>query len=61
MDVLSDLELLASAALEAVDAQAAGVLLGPALDEMALERAARLARRRDAERMLRMIVAGDAA
>jgi hypothetical protein len=60
-ETLSDLELLASAVRAALDAHAAGVLLGPVLDEVALERAARRARRRDAARMLRTVVAGDAA
>ena len=59
-EALSDLELLAAAAREALDAHAAGVLVGPTLDEVALERAARLARRRDAAR-LSTVVAGDAA
>jgi hypothetical protein len=60
-DDLSDLELLASATREALDAHAAGVLVGPALDEVALERAARRARRQDVARLLRTVVAGDAA
>jgi hypothetical protein len=58
---ISDLELLASATLEALEAREAGVLVGPALDEVALERAARRARRRDAARLVRTVVAGDAA
>lgn len=62
MDGMSDLELLASATREALAAQAAGVLAGPPLDEVALGRAARLARRRDLARMLRTtVIAGDAA
>jgi hypothetical protein len=62
MDGLSDLELLASAVQDAMDAHAAGVLLGPALDEVALGRAARRARLSDAARLLRTsVVAGDAA
>jgi hypothetical protein len=61
MDTMSDLDLLASAAREALDAQAAGVLVGPALDEVALGRAARLARRRDMVRRMSTVVAGDAA
>ena len=58
---LSDLELLASATREALDAYAAGVVVGPALDEVALGRAAGRARRRDAARLLRTVVAGDVA
>jgi hypothetical protein len=57
----SDLDLLVCAAREALDAHASGVLLGPALDVVAFERAARLAWRRDAARMLGPVVAGDAA
>jgi hypothetical protein len=60
-DALSDLELLGSALQEAMDAHRAGVIVGPALDEVALARAERRARRRDAARLLRSAVSGDAA
>jgi hypothetical protein len=59
--ILSDQELLASALEEAMDAYAAGVIVGPRLDVVALERAARRARRQDVARLLREAVAGDAA
>ncbi len=58
---LSDLELLASALEEAMEAYEAGVIVGPCLDVVALERAARHARRRDVARLLRVAVTGDAA
>ncbi|GAB3462532.1 hypothetical protein [Actinophytocola sediminis] len=50
---LSDLELLATATQDAMDAHQVGVIVGPALDTVALARAARRARRRDASRLLR--------
>lgn len=50
---LSDLELLATALHDALTAQHAGVLGGPGVDEAALARAARRARRRDASALLR--------
>jgi hypothetical protein len=50
---LSDTELLATALHDAVAAQHAGVLGGPGVEETALERAARRARRRDASALLR--------
>ena len=59
-DEMSDLELLASALQDAMDAYRAGVIVGPALDTVALARAERRARRQDAARLLRA-VAGDAA
>lgn len=55
---LSDLALLSSALQDAMDAHAQGVLIGPGVDEVALRRAARRARRRDAVRMLRTIAGG---
>lgn len=58
---LSDLELLAVALQDAMDAHRAGVIVGPAVDEVALARAARRARRRDAARMLRTVVSDGAA
>lgn len=52
---LSDLELLSSALQDALDAHAAGVLVGPAVDEVGWESAARRARRADAARKLRTV------
>lgn len=60
-DKMSDLELLASALEEAMDAYVAGVIVGPCLDVVAYERAERRARRQDAARLLRTAMAGDAA
>jgi hypothetical protein len=60
-DEMTDLELLGSALEDAMDAHQAGVIVGPALDVVAFERAERRARRADAARLLRMVVAGDAA
>ena len=59
-DDLSDLELLASALQDAMDAHRHGVIVGPAVDEVALARAARRARRRDLARALRTVVGGAA-
>ena len=56
---LSDLELLAQALQEAMDARAAGVLGGPGLDEVQLKRAERRARRADAARLLKTRVVAD--
>lgn len=54
VDGLSDVELLLSALAEAVDAKEAGVLMAPfgvdGVDEVALRRAERAARRSDAAR-----------
>jgi len=58
---MSDLELLASALEEALDAYQAGVIVGPALDPVAFERAERRARRQDVVQVLRTAVVGDAA
>lgn len=58
---MSDLELLASALEDAMDAHRAGVIVGPALDVVAFERATRRARRQDAAQALRVSVTGDAA
>lgn len=58
---LSDLELLASAAQDAMDAHQQGVIVGPAVDEVALRRAARRAIARDTAQLLRTAVAGGAA
>lgn len=60
-DKMSDLELLASALEEAMDAYVAGVIVGPCLDVVSYERAERRARRQDAARVLRTAMAGDAA
>jgi hypothetical protein len=50
---MSDLELLATAVHEALTARHEGLLGGPGVDEAALARAARRARRRDASALLR--------
>jgi len=50
---LSDLELLSSALQEAMDAHRAGLVLGPGVDEVALRRAERRARRADTDRVVR--------
>ena len=55
-DEMSDQELLASALQDAMDAYRAGVIVGPALDVVALGRAERRARRRDTARLLRTAV-----
>lgn len=60
-DEMSDLELLASALEDAMDAYGAGVLIGPRLDAVTYERAMRRARHQDVARLLRTAVAGDAA
>lgn len=60
-DELSDLELLASGLQEAVEAYRAGVIIGPALDVVALKRATRRAFRQDVAQALRTAVAGDVA
>jgi hypothetical protein len=57
---LSDLELLASALQEAMDAHRQGVIVGPLVDEVTLARAARRARRQDTARALRTVVGGAA-
>jgi hypothetical protein len=59
-DHLSDLELLSSALQEAMDAHRLRLLIGPAVDEVALRRAERRARRADAVRMLRAVPGGAA-
>lgn len=59
---MSDLELLASALEDAMDAYQAGVIVGPPLDVVAFERAERRARHQDVVRVLRTtVVPGDAA
>jgi hypothetical protein len=57
---LSELQLLAAALQDAMDAHRQGVIVGPAVDEMTLARAARRARRRDTARALRTTVGGAA-
>jgi hypothetical protein len=57
---LSELQLLAAALQDAMDAHRQGVIVGPAVDEVALARAARRARRRDTSRTLRTTVGGAA-
>jgi hypothetical protein len=57
---LCDLDLLATALQDAMDAHRQGVILGPAVDELALARAERRARRRDAARVLRTTAGGAA-
>jgi hypothetical protein len=62
---LSDLELLSVALEEAVDAQRAGVIVGPRVDEVALRRAVCRAVRADVRRQvsggLAAVGGGDAA
>lgn len=50
----SDLALLADALQDAVDAQAAGRIIGPTVDEVALRRARRRAFRADFARRMRV-------
>jgi hypothetical protein len=57
---LSELQLLAAALQDAMDAHRRGVIVGPAVDEVTLARAARRARRRDTARALRTTVGGAA-
>lgn len=56
---LTDLDLLATALRDAMDARARGVVIGP-VDEVALVRAARRARRQDGRRLLRSVPGGAA-
>lgn len=58
---LSALELLSAALQDAMDAHGKRVIVGPAVDEVSLRRAARRARRADGARLLRSIPAGGAA
>ena len=58
---LSDLQLLSCAVQDAMDAYRTGLIIGPRLDEVALHRAARRARRADIARVLRTISRGGAA
>lgn len=58
---LSDQELLSAALREAVDAHRTGVIAGPVVDEVALRRAERRARRADAARLLQQSGSGDVA
>ncbi|PKW14150.1 hypothetical protein [Saccharopolyspora spinosa] len=58
---LSDLELLSQAAQEALDAHNRGVIGGPGMDEVALERAARRARKADTARLLKTRVPAEGA
>lgn len=57
----SDLELLTSALQDAVDAYRAGVIIGPALDVVALRRATRRALRQDMAQALRTATSGEVA
>ncbi|MPZ85230.1 MAG: hypothetical protein GEV28_34520 [Actinophytocola sp.] len=59
-DELSHLDLLSSALHEAMDAHRQGVIVGPVVDEVALARAARRARRRDTTRALHTVPGGAA-
>jgi hypothetical protein len=59
-DELSDLDLLARAMQDAMDAHSRGVLLGPLPAVSELHRVARRARRADAARLLRTPVRGAA-
>lgn len=56
----SDLSLLADALLAAEDARRSGTIVGPVVDEIALRRAERRARRSDARRVLRTHIGGAA-
>lgn len=58
MDELSDLELLSSALQDATAAYHLGVIVGPVVDEVALRRAERQARRQDEARMLLLTIPG---
>ncbi|GHH44031.1 hypothetical protein [Lentzea cavernae] len=58
---LSDLELLSDALAQAIAAHESGHIVGPGVDELALRRAERQARRADARRMLAVHVVGGAA
>jgi hypothetical protein len=49
---MSDAELLSSALLDALEAHRIGLVVGPGVDEVALRRAERRARRADAARLL---------
>jgi hypothetical protein len=55
---LSDVSLLVMALSEAEEARSAGWVVGPMVDELALRRAVRRARRVDARRVLRRILVG---
>jgi len=57
---LGDLELLSAALQDAMDAHRQGVIVGPTVDEVALARAERRARRRDTARLLRTVADGAA-
>jgi hypothetical protein len=59
-DNMSDLELLGTALQDAMDARREGVIVGPSVDEVALARAERRARRRDTTRALRTSTGGAA-
>ena len=59
-DGMTDLELLSAALQDAMDAHRRGLIIGPAMDEVALTRAARRARRQDTARTLRTIAGGAA-
>jgi hypothetical protein len=54
---LSDLDLLSAALQDAVAAHREGVIVGPGLDEVALRRAERRARRRDLARLAELVPA----
>jgi hypothetical protein len=57
----SDLTLLAGALQDAVDAKAAGRIIGPTVDEVALRRAQRRAFRADLARQMRVATVDGAA
>lgn len=52
---MSDMDLLATALEDALDAHRKGVIIGPALDVVTLRRAERRARRNDTARALRTV------
>lgn len=56
-DDLSDLDLLSAALQDAVTAHREGLIVGPGLDEVALRRAERRARRRDLARLAELVPA----
>jgi hypothetical protein len=61
VDSLSDLDLLSDALAQATAAREGGHVVGPEIDELALRRSERRARRSDARRTLATQVVGGAA
>jgi hypothetical protein len=54
---MSDTELLAAALQDAMDAHRRGLIIGPAVDSVALARAERRALHQDTQRVLRTVAA----